>query len=145
MSNSTTRALAILRVGPMQSWGSSSRFTRRKMEVFPTKSALVGPRASNLDLYGGVGLLAAAASIDKHGPDEAEKLAPGPVARVNIPLKGERLPTRVGMARICPRSIRAPRTLPQRLNDGGDVLLAMAGSDATFKRLQRGGGCLHVD
>jgi CRISPR system Cascade subunit CasD len=47
----------------MQSWGSSSRFTRRETEAFPTKSALIG-------------LLAAAAGIDKYAPDEAEKLAP---------------------------------------------------------------------
>src|SRR6478672_512479 len=62
MSNPTTRAFAILLDGPMQSWGSSSRFTRRETEAFPTKSALIG-------------LLAAAAGIDKHAPDEAAKLA----------------------------------------------------------------------
>ena len=36
-------AVLVLRLaGPMQSWGSDSRFTRRSTEVFPTKSALVG-------------------------------------------------------------------------------------------------------
>lgn len=36
-------AVLVLRLaGPMQSWGSSSRFTRRSTEAFPTKSALVG-------------------------------------------------------------------------------------------------------
>ena len=71
MSKSTTRAFAILLDGPMQSWGCSSRFTRRETEAFPTKSALVG-------------LLAAAAGIDKHGPDEAEKLAPFSALRLTV-------------------------------------------------------------
>lgn len=71
MSNSTTRALAILLDGPLQSWGSSSRFTRRETEAFPTKSALIG-------------LLAAAAGIDKHAPDEAEKLAPFSALRLTV-------------------------------------------------------------
>lgn len=36
-------AVLVLRLaGPMQSWGSDSRFTRRSTEAFPTKSALVG-------------------------------------------------------------------------------------------------------
>lgn len=71
MSNSTTRAFAILLDGPMQSWGSSSRFTRRETEAFPTKSALIG-------------LLAAAAGIDKHAPDEAEHLAPFASLRLTV-------------------------------------------------------------
>ena len=71
MSNPTTRAFAILLDGPMQSWGSSSRFTRRETEAFPTKSALIG-------------LLAAAAGIDKHAPDEAEKLAPFSALRLTV-------------------------------------------------------------
>lgn len=71
MSNSTTRAFAILLDGPMQSWGSSSRFTRRETEAFPTKSALIG-------------LLAAAAGIDKHAPDEAEQLAPFASLRLTV-------------------------------------------------------------
>jgi CRISPR system Cascade subunit CasD len=62
-SPSLSRALAILLDAPMQSWGSSSRFTRRETEAFPTKSALLG-------------LLAAAAGIDKNASDEVEKLAP---------------------------------------------------------------------
>lgn len=69
--SSTTRAFAILLDGPMQSWGSSSRFTRRETEAFPTKSALIG-------------LLAAAAGIDKHAPDEAEKLAPFSALRLTV-------------------------------------------------------------
>lgn len=68
---SSTRAFAILLDSPMQSWGSSSRFTRRETEAFPTKSALVG-------------LLAAAAGIDKHAPDEAEKLAPFAALRLSV-------------------------------------------------------------
>lgn len=79
MSNSTTRAFAILLDGPMQSWGSSSRFTRRETEAFPTKSALIG-------------LLAAAAGIDKHAPDEAEQLAPFASLRLTV----YRLPRAVG-------------------------------------------------
>lgn len=71
MSDSTTRAFAILLDGPMQSWGSSSRFTRRETEAFPTKSALIG-------------LIAAAAGIDKHAPDEAEKLAPFSALRLTV-------------------------------------------------------------
>ena len=71
MSESTTRAFAILLDGPMQSWGSSSRFTRRESEAFPTKSALIG-------------LLAAAAGIDKHAPDELEKLAPFSALRLTV-------------------------------------------------------------
>ena len=71
MSNSTHRAFAILLDGPMQSWGSSSRFTRRETEAFPTKSALIG-------------LLSAAAGIDKHAPDEAEKLAPFSALRLTV-------------------------------------------------------------
>jgi CRISPR system Cascade subunit CasD len=59
----STRAFAILLDAPMQSWGASSRFNRRETEAFPTKSALLG-------------LLAAAAGIDKHDLHEAEKLAP---------------------------------------------------------------------
>ncbi|YCM44045.1 type I-E CRISPR-associated protein Cas5/CasD [Verrucomicrobiaceae bacterium 227] len=55
--------LAIYLDAPMQSWGASSKFQYRETGAFPTKSALIG-------------LLAAAAGIDKHAPDEAEKLAP---------------------------------------------------------------------
>lgn len=65
------RAFAILLDGPMQSWGSASRFTRRETEAFPTKSALIG-------------LLAAAAGIDKHAADEAEKLAPFSALRLTV-------------------------------------------------------------
>lgn len=55
--------LAFLIDAPLQSWGASSKFQRRETEGWPTKSALVG-------------LIAAAMGIDKHGPDEAERLAP---------------------------------------------------------------------
>ena len=71
MSNTTTRAFAILLDGPMQSWGSASRFTRRETEAFPTKSALIG-------------LLAAAAGIDKYADDEAERLAPFSALRLTV-------------------------------------------------------------
>lgn len=47
----------------MQSWGFASRFTRRTTAGHPTKSAIVG-------------MLAAALGIDKHGQDEAERIAP---------------------------------------------------------------------
>ncbi|MFT6182254.1 MAG: CRISPR system Cascade subunit CasD [Akkermansiaceae bacterium] len=55
--------LAIYLDAPMMSWGASSKFQYRETGAFPTKSALIG-------------LLAAAAGIDKHAPDEAQKLAP---------------------------------------------------------------------
>ncbi len=79
MSDLATRAIAFLLDGPMQSWGSSSRFTRRETEAFPTKSALIG-------------LIAAAAGIDKYAADEAEKLAPFSALRLSI----YRLPRRSG-------------------------------------------------
>jgi CRISPR system Cascade subunit CasD len=47
----------------MQSWGFTSRFTRRTTALHPTKSGVVG-------------LLAAALGIDKHGPNEAGQLRP---------------------------------------------------------------------
>ncbi|MEO7098532.1 MAG: type I-E CRISPR-associated protein Cas5/CasD, partial [Luteolibacter sp.] len=55
--------LAFLIDAPLQSWGASSKFQRRETEGWPTKSALIG-------------VLAAALGIDKHAPDESEKLAP---------------------------------------------------------------------
>lgn len=55
--------LAFLIDAPLQSWGASSKFQRRETESWPTKSALVG-------------VLAAALGIDKHAPDEIEKIAP---------------------------------------------------------------------
>mgnify|MGYP006270687675 CR=1 FL=1 len=48
---------------PLQAWGLSSKFQHRETNAFPTKSAVVG-------------LIAAAMGIDKHGPDEAERLRP---------------------------------------------------------------------
>jgi len=48
---------------PMQSWGASSRFQYRETDPFPSKSGIIG-------------LVAAALGIDKHAPDEAERLAP---------------------------------------------------------------------
>lgn len=54
--------LALLLDGPMQSWGSASRFTRRTTELFPTKSGIVG-------------MLAAALGVDKSKPDEASAIA----------------------------------------------------------------------
>jgi CRISPR-associated protein Cas5/CasD subtype I-E len=55
--------LAFLIDAPMQSWGASSKFQRRETESWPTKSALVG-------------VFAAALGIDKHSPNESQKLAP---------------------------------------------------------------------
>ncbi|MGF1656616.1 MAG: type I-E CRISPR-associated protein Cas5/CasD [Verrucomicrobiales bacterium] len=54
-------AMAILLDGPMQAWGSSSKFQRRETESFPTKSGVIG-------------LLAAALGIDKHTEDEVSRL-----------------------------------------------------------------------
>ena len=79
MSDPATRAIAFLLDGPMQSWGSSSRFTRRETEAFPTKSALIG-------------LIAAAAGIDKYADDEADKLAPFSALRLTV----YRLPRKSG-------------------------------------------------
>lgn len=70
MSESTA-TLGFLIDSPMMSWGSSSRFNRRETEAFPTKSAIIG-------------LLAAALGIDKHGTDEAERLAPLAALRLTI-------------------------------------------------------------
>jgi len=58
-----SETLAFLIDAPLQSWGASSKFQRRETESWPTKSAIVG-------------LLAAALGIDKHAPDETERLAP---------------------------------------------------------------------
>lgn len=55
--------LAFLLDSPLQSWGESSRFNRRGTGVHPTKSGVVA-------------LLACAMGIDKHAPDERERLAP---------------------------------------------------------------------
>jgi CRISPR system Cascade subunit CasD len=60
MSNS---ALAFYVDGPLQAWGASSRFQHRETESFPTKSGITG-------------LIAAAMGIDKHAPDEADRLRP---------------------------------------------------------------------
>lgn len=60
---SSNACLALLLDGPMQSWGFTSRFTRRTTALHPTKSGIVG-------------MLAAALGIDKHGSDEAQQLAP---------------------------------------------------------------------
>jgi CRISPR system Cascade subunit CasD len=79
MSNKA--CLALLLDGPMQSWGFTSRFTRRTTALHPTKSGVVG-------------LLAAALGIDKHGTDEAtriERLAALECTTVTLPKKsGER-------------------------------------------------------
>lgn len=37
-----SKVLVLRLAGPMQSWGSASRFTRRSTEAFPTKSGIVG-------------------------------------------------------------------------------------------------------
>lgn len=71
MSDPTHQAIAFLLDGPLQAWGSSSRFNRRETEAFPTKSALIG-------------LIAAAAGIDKYAADEAEKLAPFSALRLTV-------------------------------------------------------------
>jgi CRISPR system Cascade subunit CasD len=54
--------LALLLDAPMQSWGHASRFERRATALHPTRSGVVG-------------MLAAALGIDKHAPDETERLA----------------------------------------------------------------------
>ncbi len=60
---SDSAALAFVLDAPLQSWGVDSRYQQRDTAAFPTKSAIIG-------------LLAAALGIDKHAPDERERLAP---------------------------------------------------------------------
>ena len=60
---SSDACLALLLDGPLQSWGFTSRFTRRTTAPHPTKSGVIG-------------LLAAARGIDKYGSGEAEQIAP---------------------------------------------------------------------
>lgn len=59
---SSDACLVLLLDSPLQSWGFTSRFTRRTTELFPTKSGVVG-------------LLAAACGIDKHAAGEREGIA----------------------------------------------------------------------
>ncbi len=59
---SADACLALLLDAPLQSWGHSSRFERRTTALHPTRSGVLG-------------IVAAALGIDKHGPDEAAKLA----------------------------------------------------------------------
>lgn len=61
MSNKTY--LVLILDAPLQSWGSSSRFDNRTTGSFPTKSGVIG-------------IIAAAMGIDKHSPDEADRIAP---------------------------------------------------------------------
>lgn len=56
-------ALAFYIDAPLQAWGLTSRFQYRETNAFPTKSAVVG-------------MIAAAMGIDKHRPDESERLRP---------------------------------------------------------------------
>ncbi|MFJ5779764.1 type I-E CRISPR-associated protein Cas5/CasD [Streptomyces sp. NPDC093094] len=65
---SRTSVLVLLLAGPLQSWGASSRFTRRTTESAPTKSAVIG-------------LLAAAAGIER---DDDTRLAPLTVLRFGV-------------------------------------------------------------
>lgn len=65
---STSSVLALRLAGPLQSWGASSRFTRRTTESAPTKSGVIG-------------LLAAAAGIER-GDDTA--LAPLAALRFGV-------------------------------------------------------------
>ncbi|MFF0205804.1 type I-E CRISPR-associated protein Cas5/CasD [Streptomyces sp. NPDC005017] len=63
-----TSVLSLLLAGPLQSWGASSRFTRRTTESAPTKSAVIG-------------LLAAAAGIER---DDDMSLAPLSALRFGV-------------------------------------------------------------
>ncbi|MEU9271943.1 type I-E CRISPR-associated protein Cas5/CasD [Streptomyces sp. NPDC048251] len=60
--------LALRLAGPLQSWGASSRFTRRTTESAPTKSGVIG-------------LLAAAAGIER---DDDTRLAPLAALRFGV-------------------------------------------------------------
>ena len=59
---SSDACLALLLDGPMQSWGHASRFERRTTALHPTRSGVLG-------------IIAAALGIDKHAPDEADRLS----------------------------------------------------------------------
>lgn len=59
---SSKACVALLLDGPMQSWGSSSRFERRTTELHPTRSAIIG-------------VVAAAMGIDKFASDEGARLS----------------------------------------------------------------------
>ncbi|HSH39142.1 MAG TPA: type I-E CRISPR-associated protein Cas5/CasD [Chthoniobacterales bacterium] len=59
---SDNACLALLLDGPMQSWGFTSRFTRRTTALHPTKSGIVG-------------LLAAAIGVNKYGAEERAEIA----------------------------------------------------------------------
>ncbi|MFE9882307.1 type I-E CRISPR-associated protein Cas5/CasD [Streptomyces sp. NPDC005784] len=63
-----TSVLVLRLAGPLQSWGASSRFTRRTTESAPTKSGVIG-------------LLAAAAGIER---DDDEGLAPLTALRFGV-------------------------------------------------------------
>lgn len=65
---SATGVLALRLAGPLQSWGASSRFTRRTTESAPTKSGVIG-------------LLAGAVGI---GRDDDEGLAPLAALRFGV-------------------------------------------------------------
>jgi CRISPR system Cascade subunit CasD len=56
-------ALAFLLDGPLQSWGTSSRFQRRGTDPYPSKSGVLG-------------IIVAALGIDKYTAQEAEQLRP---------------------------------------------------------------------
>jgi CRISPR system Cascade subunit CasD len=63
-------ALALYLDAPMQAWGVASRFQQRGTEAFPSKSGVIG-------------LLAAAMGIDKHAPDESDRIAPLAALRIS--------------------------------------------------------------
>ena len=48
MSGPATHTLPLVLAGPLQAWGSSSRFARRGTENAPTKSGVVGLLAAAL-------------------------------------------------------------------------------------------------
>lgn len=64
-------SMAFLLEGPIQSWGTRSRYQRRATDSFPSKSGVLG-------------LIAAALGIDKHAHDEAERLKPLAALRFEV-------------------------------------------------------------
>ncbi|MDY4491856.1 type I-E CRISPR-associated protein Cas5/CasD [Schaalia hyovaginalis] len=67
-----SRVLVLRLAGPMQSWGSASRFTNRSTEFFPTKSGIVGLLAAaegrrRTDPIEDLASLTMAARIDQPG------------------------------------------------------------------------------
>ena len=87
---SDTAYLALLLDGPLQSWGSGSRFQRRTTGLHPTKSGVIG-------------LICAALGLAKGSPEERAllpKLAALKMSSIAIPREVDRKSTRLNSSHI---------------------------------------------